>query len=164
MLHRGVEAYGTKSFDAISLDFVNSFRSKNNNAGMTRNWGVVTLNPSCSPFSVSVDTVKNALVWKESIVIDHRGLLSLDPFTKGLELTALKGNGCPVICFAREDYRVITPSESRVLKITLALKTRKHLASRITFQDLQDWEMTCHSMLFNLPIYEIETFSLSSSK
>jgi len=47
-------------------------------------------------------------------VIDHRGLLSLDPFTKGLEL-----------CFAREDYRVITPSESRVPEITPALKTRK---------------------------------------
>jgi len=58
-------------------------------------------------------------------VIDHRGLLSLDPFTKGLELTALKGNDCSVICFAREDYRVITPSESRVPEITPALKTRK---------------------------------------
>lgn len=72
-------------------------------------------------------------------MIDHRGLLSLDPFTKGLELTALKGNG-PVICFAREDYRVITPSESRVLEITPVLKTRKYLASRITFRD---WKMTC---------------------
>lgn len=36
MLHRGVEAYGAKSLDAISLDFVNSFRSKNNNGGASR--------------------------------------------------------------------------------------------------------------------------------
>lgn len=60
-------------------------------------------------------------------MIDHRGLLSLDPFTKGLELTALEGNGCPVICFAREDYRVITPSESRVPKITLGFEDTQTL-------------------------------------
>lgn len=86
MLRRGVEAYGTKSLDAISLDFVNSFRSKNNNGG-ARVGGIprgCNPKPPCSPFSASVDVAKNALVWKESIVIDHRGLLSSDPLTKGL--------------------------------------------------------------------------------
>lgn len=32
-------------------------------------------------------------------MIDHRGLLSLDPFTKGLELTALKGKRLPRYLF-----------------------------------------------------------------
>lgn len=36
MLRKGVEAYGAKSLDAISRDFVNSFRSKNNNGGSAR--------------------------------------------------------------------------------------------------------------------------------
>lgn len=89
MLCRGVEAYGIKSLDAISPDFVNSFRSKNNNADtMLRGCNP---KPPCLPFFASADVAKNALVWKESIVIDHRGLLSSDPFTKGLELAASGG-------------------------------------------------------------------------
>lgn len=90
MLRRGVEAYGTKSLDAISPDFVNSFRSKNNTTPARRSTERGrNPKPPYSPFSVSVDVAKNAPVWKESIVIDHRGLLSSDPFTKGLELAAL---------------------------------------------------------------------------
>lgn len=124
MLHRGVEAYGTKSLDAISLDFVNSFRSKNNNAGTMRNWGVVTL-PLYSPFYASINVTKNAFVWKESIVIDHRGLLSSDPFTKGLEHTASggMGRGLPRYLFcARRLSRYY--AQSRVPKITP--KARRH--------------------------------------
>ena len=72
-------------------------------------------------------------------MIDHQGLLSLSlslllfhrkVSTKGLKLA--KGQEPPVICFAREDYRVITRDVSQGSSV-IGSKTRKHLASRITF-------------------------------
>lgn len=73
-------------------------------------------------------------------MIDHRGLLSSDPFTKGLEHTASGGwgGGCPVICFAREDYRVITLSESRVPKITPRLEDTQTLGFSNYIPELRD--------------------------
>lgn len=126
-----------KSLDTISPDFVNSFRWKNNR-----------VRRGCNPkpyeqplFSVSVDVAKNTPERKEPIVIDHRGSLSLAlslcARCFGERVEVGQGAGTPVICFAREDYRVITRDESRVFTDRLVgpqcSKTRKHLPSRITF-------------------------------
>jgi hypothetical protein len=138
MLRKGVEAYGIKSLDAISPDFVNSFRSRNNNADTIPNRGVVTLNPPCLPFFASVDVAKNALVWKESIVIDHRGLLSSDPFTKGLDARRIGAETvAPLFVLREKIIALLCPASrgSRRSHPSRRSKTRKHLASRITFPD-----------------------------
>lgn len=58
---------------------------------------------------------------------------------KGLKVGQGEENPLFVICFAREDYRVITRGASQGSRCSWDLgvrKTRKHLASRITFLEL----------------------------
>lgn len=84
-------------------------------------------------------------------MIDHRGIVSLPPSLppffprvrtvsgKGLKVGQGEENPLFVICFAREDYRVITRGASQGSRCSWDLgvrKTRKHLASRITFLEL----------------------------
>lgn len=110
---RGVEAYGaSKSLDAISPDFVNSFRWKNNSApGCV---GVVTLNPRTASIlderrrRREEQQQPSKQHRKEPIVIDHRGIvLSLPPslfssrassFRKRVEGWPKVG-GIPFICY-----------------------------------------------------------------
>lgn len=81
-------------------------------------------------------------------MIDHRGLLSSDPFTKGLEHTASGAEGketAALLFVLREKIIALLRSASQgSQRSTLGSKTRKHLASRITFQN---WETTCPFLL-----------------
>lgn len=119
MLRKGVEAYGAKSLDAISRDFVNSFRSKNNNGGAARRGATprgCNPKPPCSPFSASVDVAKNApSVYTKGVDCDRSpGIALFRPFHERVRAHRIEGgNGRSVICFAREDYRVITPGASQ---------------------------------------------------
>lgn len=129
---RGVEAYGaSKSLDAISPDFVNSFRWKNNSApGCV---GVVTLNPRTASIlderrrRREEQQQPSKQHRKEPIVIDHRGIvLSLPPslfsprassFRKRVEGWPKVGGNPLYLLFALREkiIALLRGGESRVL-------------------------------------------------
>lgn len=100
---RGVEAYGTKSLDAISPDFVNSFRWKNNSVGCG---GVVTLNPCTASILIERQRyeehprTKGADCDRSSGIALPFSLVPRSVPTKGLKLA--KGGGHPPLFVLRE--------------------------------------------------------------